>query len=39
MWAREYFISTLGLDEKVIRNHIHNQEKEDLRQDEQQLSL
>ena len=39
MWARGYFISTVGLDEEVIRNYIRNQEKEDLRQDEQQLSL
>ena len=34
MWARGCFISTVGLDEKVIRNYIRNQEKEDLRQDE-----
>ena len=40
MWARGYFVSTVGLDEEVIRNYIRDQEKEDLRQDEQQqLSL
>ena len=31
MCARGYFISTVGLDEEVIRNYIRNQEKEDLR--------
>ena len=36
MWARGYFVSTVGLDEEVIRNYIREQEKEDLRQDEQQ---
>ena len=36
MWARGYFVSTVGLDEEVIRNYIRDQEKEDLKQDEQQ---
>ena len=39
MWARGYFVSTVGLDEAVIRRYICDQEKEDLRQDEQQLGL
>src|SRR3981081_4505044 len=30
-WARGYFVSTVGRDEKVIRNYIRNQEKEDER--------
>ena len=30
-WARGYFVSTVGRDEKVIRDYIRNQEKEDER--------
>jgi putative transposase len=30
-WARGYFVSTVGRDEKVIREYIKNQEKEDAR--------
>jgi putative transposase len=37
LWARGYFVSTVGLDEKVIKEYIKNQESEDRRQD--QLSL
>lgn len=37
-WARGYFISTVGRDEKVIREYIQNQEKEDKRQDELKLT-
>ena len=36
-WAREYFVSTVGRDEKTIREYIRNQEKEDARMD--QLNL
>ena len=36
-WARGYFVSTIGLDEGMIRNYIKNQEKEDKRIE--QLSL
>ena len=36
-WARGYFVSTVGRDEKVIRDYIKNQEKEDQRLD--QLNL
>ena len=28
-WARGYFVSTVGCDEKVIRNYIRHQEQED----------
>ena len=28
-WARGYFVSTVGRDEKVIRNYIRHQEQED----------
>jgi putative transposase len=30
-WARGYFVSTVGRDEKVIREYIKNQEQEDQR--------
>ena len=30
-WARGYFVSTVGRDEKVIRNYIRHQEAEDER--------
>lgn len=36
-WARGYFVSTVGADEKTIRSYIQNQEVEDKRLDE--LSL
>lgn len=28
-WARGYFVSTVGLDENVVRAYIRNQEEED----------
>jgi putative transposase len=33
-WARGYFVSTVGIHEKVIRAYIENQEKEDKRLDD-----
>jgi putative transposase len=36
-WARGYFVSTVGRDEKVIRDYIRNQEKEDVRMDQMNL--
>ena len=36
-WARGYFVSTVGVDESVIRAYIQDQEKEDQRLD--QLAL
>ena len=36
-WARGYYVTTVGLDEEVVRNYIRNQEKEDIRID--QLNL
>ena len=36
-WARGYFISTVGADEKVIRSYIQNQESSDKKLD--QLNL
>jgi REP-associated tyrosine transposase len=33
-WARGYFVSTVGRDERVIREYIHKQEQEDARLDQ-----
>lgn len=33
-WSRGYFVSTVGLDEEVVRNYIKNQEKIDKRDDQ-----
>ena len=36
-WARGYFVSTVGRDEKVIREYIQRQEKEDRRLDQMKM--
>jgi len=36
-WARGYYVSTVGLDEEVVRNYIKNQEREDKRLDQLQM--
>ena len=36
-WARGYCVSTVGLDEQVMREYIRNQEQEEKRQEELQL--
>ena len=36
-WARGYYVSTVGVDEEVVRNYIKNQEREDKRLDQLQL--
>ena len=36
-WARGYLVSTVGRDEKVIRDYIRNQEAEDKRLDQMNL--
>jgi putative transposase len=36
-WARGYFVSTVGKDEKVIREYIKKQEAEDKRLDQLQM--
>jgi putative transposase len=38
-WARGYFVSTVGRDEKMIREYIQNQEREDRRVDQLQLKF
>ena len=32
MWSAGYFVSTVGLDEQMVRNYVKYQEKEDLGQ-------
>ena len=36
-WARGFFVSTVGLDEEMVRNYIREQEREEERYE--QLSL
>lgn len=38
-WARGYFVSTVGRDEKVIREYIQNQEKANRQPDQLQQKL
>ena len=33
VWARRYFVSTVGLDEEMVREYIRNQEKNDVDRD------
>ncbi len=38
-WARGYFVSTVGLDEAMVRAYIRNQEAEDERYDQMKFGL
>ena len=38
-WARGYFVSTVGLDEEMVRSYIRNQESEDDRYEQIKLGL
>jgi putative transposase len=38
-WARGYFVSTVVLDENMVRAHIRNQEQEDERYDQMKLGV
>jgi putative transposase len=38
-WARGYFVSTVGLDEQMVRAYIRNQEEEDERYDQMKLGV
>ena len=38
-WARGYFVSTVGLDEEMVRAYIRDQEKEDERYDQLKLGM
>lgn len=38
-WARGYFVSTVGLDEAMVREYIRKQEQEDERYDQMKLGV
>ena len=38
-WARGYYVSTVGLDEEMIREYIRNQEKDDIHRDQLNLKI
>jgi putative transposase len=38
-WARGYFVSTVGLDEGMVRAYIRNQEKDDERYDQMKFGM
>jgi len=38
-WARGYFVSTVGLDEEMVRAYIRKQEQEDERYDQMKLGV
>ena len=38
-WARGYFVSTVGLDEDMVRTYIRHQENEDERFDQMKLGM
>jgi putative transposase len=38
-WARGYFVSTVGLDEEMVREYIRHQEKEDGHYDQLKLGM
>ena len=38
-WARGYFVTTVGLDEEMVRAYIRNQEREDERYEQMKLGV
>jgi|TARA_R110000868_G_C10501614_1_gene731224 putative transposase len=38
-WARGYFVSTVGLDEEMVREYIRNQEKNDVDRDQLKFGI
>ncbi len=38
-WARGYYVSTVGLDEEMVREYIRNQEQEDIYRDQLALGV
>jgi len=38
-WARGYYVSTVGLDEEMVREYIRNHEQEDVRRDQLALGM
>jgi len=39
LWARGYFVSTVGLDENMVREYIRNQEKQDIDRDQLKFGI
>lgn len=38
-WARGYFVSTVGLDEEMVKAYIRNQEEQDERYDQMKFKM
>jgi len=38
-WAQGYFVSTVGLDEEMVREYLRSQEKEDKHYDQLKLGI
>ncbi len=38
-WARGYYVSTVGLDEDMVKEYIRNQEKNDVHQDQLNIGI
>ena len=38
-WARGYFVTTIGLDEEMVRAYVRNQDEEDAHYDQLKLGL
>jgi len=38
-WARGYFVTTIGLDEEMVRAYVRNQDQEDARYDQLKLGM
>ena len=38
-WARGYYVSTVGLDEEMVREYIRNQERNDENRDQMSLGV
>ena len=38
-WARGYFVTTIGLDEEMVRAYVRNQDKEDAHYDQLKLGV
>jgi len=32
MWARGFFVTTVGLNREIVRNYVRNQEKEQIKE-------
>ena len=37
-WARGYFVSTVGIDEEVIKRYVQHQEKEEKKQENDNIN-